>query len=214
VLKGKEDNKRFLRNHLNLRESNAPLVACVSRLVPQKSPELIKHALRRTLERGAQFILLGTSPIVSIHSEFEALIEELRDNRDVAILMDKDEALAHQFYAAADLFMIPSLFEPCGLTQLIALRYGAVPIARMTGGLVDTVFDADSTHTQHNCYTFEKADAAGVDSALNRALDCYEKNPSGWHELMLNGMRQDFTWKRSAQEYLNLYRMISRTESY
>lgn len=211
VLKGKKENKRYLRTHLRLKDSDAPLVASVTRLVPQKSPGLIKHALTRTVEKGGQFILLGSSPINHVHKEFEALQELLKDDGNATILLDKDEALAHLIFSAADMFIIPSLFEPCGLTQLIALRYGAVPIARMTGGLVDTVFDCDKSTRpadERNGFTFDFPDSKGVDWALLRALECYKKEPQKWQSLMLNGMRQDFSWKHAAPEYIALYREL------
>jgi starch synthase len=211
VLAGKKENKRQLRTHLRLKESEAPIIAVVTRLVPQKSPELIKHALNRTLEKGGQFILLGSAPMHSIHKEFEALQIDLKNNLNAAILMDKDEALAHQFYAAADMFIIPSLFEPCGLTQLIALRYGTIPIARLTGGLADTVFDIDTStrpFSQRNGFTFDFPDIKGVDWALARAMECFKHEPDRWQSLMLNGMRQDLSWRHAAPQYLSLYSQL------
>lgn len=208
ALEGKKENKRYLRTHLRLKESEAPIVASVTRLALQKSPALIKHALMRTLERGGQFILLGSTSINQVFEEFQTLSRELKGNPNVAILMDKDEALAHLIYAAADMFVIPSLFEPCGLTQLIALRYGTIPIARLTGGLADTVFDIETSSKplhERNGFTFDFADSKGVDWALLRALDYFKKEPQKWQSLMLNGMRQDFSWKHSAPEYLSLY---------
>ena len=208
VLEGKKENRRYLRTHLRLQTSDAPIVACVTRLVPQKSPELIKHALLRTLEKGGQFILLGSTPIQELHKEFEALQEELRLNENVAVLMDKDEAMAHLIFAAADMFLIPSLFEPCGLTQLISLRYGTIPVARKTGGLADTVFDVDTSVQpveKRNGFTFDLPNKEGVDGALTRAFDYFKREPQKWHSLMINGMGQDLSWKRAAPEYLSLY---------
>ncbi len=212
TLAGKKENKRYLRTHLRMKESDEPLVAAVTRLVPQKSPELIKHAIRCTLQKGGQFILLGSSPIPSIHKEFEALQIELKNNENAAILMDRDEALAHQIYAAADMFVIPSLFEPCGLTQLIALRYGTVPIARATGGLADTVFDKDTSERpqkERNGFTFTLPDRDEVGVAIARAIECYKQQPETWQSLMFNGMRQDYSWKYAAPQYLSVYKAIS-----
>jgi starch synthase len=211
VLFGKKENKRYLRTQLRLKETDGPLVAAVTRLVPQKSPDLIKHALKRTLDRGGQFVLLGSSTISSIHKEFETLQSELKDNENVAIQLDKDEALAHQIFAAADMFVIPSLFEPCGLTQLIALRYAAVPIARLTGGLADTVFDIDASEKpmhQRNGFTFDFPDKEGIDGALARAMECFKKQPQKWQSMILNGMRQDHSWKIAAREYLAIYKAL------
>ncbi len=215
VTEAKKENKRHLRIHFGIKEDDVPLVGSVTRLVPQKSPDLIKFALYRTIDKGGQFVLLGTTPIITIQNEFEALKEELKNNDQSAVLLDNDEALAHQIFAAADMFVIPSLFEPCGLTQLIALRYGTVPIARLTGGLADTVFDIDTSSRPldlRNGFTFDFPDRKGVDWALSRALDCYKHQPQKWQSLILNGMRQDFSWRHSVSEYLSLYQNLGKTE--
>ena len=212
VLEAKKKNKQHLRAHLGLKESDAPIVAAISRLVPQKSPELIKYALRLTLKKGGQFVLLGSTPILSIHQEFEALQADLKNNENAVVLLDKDEALAHQIYASADMLVIPSLFEPCGLTQLIALKYGTVPIARLTGGLADTVFDVDTSlkpTIEPNGFTFNNPDRKGVERALNRAINCYKKNPQKWQSLMIHGMKQDYSWKSAALQYLALYQSLT-----
>jgi starch synthase len=208
VLEAKKENKRHLRKHLGIKETDGPLVASITRLVPQKNPQLIKYALNRTVEKGGQFVLLGATPIPAIHEEFETLQKELEENKNIAIFIEYDEALAHQIFAAADMIIIPSMFEPCGLTQLIALRYAAVPIVRLTGGLADTVFDVDTSARpmeERNGFTFEFPDHKGVDWALNRALECFKHHPDKWELLILNGTRQDFSWKRSVLEYLSLY---------
>ncbi len=208
VLEGKKANRRHLQASLGLGDSNAPLIASITRLVPQKSPELIKYGLELALQKGGQFILLGSSSIQSIQKEFEKLQIDLKNNKNVLILMDQDEALAHQIYAAADMFLIPSLFEPCGLTQLIALRYGTVPIARMTGGLADTVFDIETSlrpQNERNGFTFDSHDKKGVERAISRALQYFKQEPEKWKTLMLNGMKQDYSWKKSALEYVQLY---------
>ncbi|MES2122179.1 MAG: glycogen synthase [Chlamydiota bacterium] len=209
VIAGKEENKKQLRIQLGLAPSTHPLIGCITRLVPQKSPTLIKHAIERTLEKGGQFVLLGSSPIPEIQNDFLALKEHYRTRRDVALIMDNDERLAHWIYAAADMFIIPSLFEPCGLTQLIAMRYGTVPIARLTGGLADTVFDVDTSIKpldERNGFTFEFPDTGGVNWALDRAMACYKEHPKKWHSIILNGMRTDHSWKHPAMQYLALYK--------
>jgi len=215
MMNAKKENKRQLRIHFGIKENDAPLVGSVTRLVPQKSPDLIKYALYQTVNKGGQFILLGTTPIPAIQKEFEALKEELKNNDNAIVLLDNDEALAHQIFAAADMFVIPSLFEPCGLTQLIALRYGTVPIARLTGGLTDTVFDIDSSSRPpdtRNGFTFDFPDRKGVDWALSRALECFKRQPQKWQSLLLNGMRQDFSWKHSISEYLLIYQKLGEKD--
>ena len=212
VLSGKRENKWELQKKLGLQESDRPLVAAIARLVPQKSPDLIKHALFCTLELGGQFVLLGNTPIPSIHKEFEALQSDLKHHPDAVILMDKNEGIAHQIYAGSDLFLIPSRFEPCGLTQLIALRYGSIPIARLTGGLSDTIFDVDtSSHPlkQRNGFTFVHADFKEVGEALSRAITCYQTDRKKWESLMVSAMTSEHSWKKPAQQYLRIYQEIA-----
>jgi starch synthase len=210
LLKAKKANQHHLKKQLGMKENEgrAPLVACISRLVYQKGPTLIKYALQRTLEKGGQFVLLGSSPTPDIDKMFSDLKKELENDKNVAICLTQDEALAHLIYASADLLAIPSLFEPCGLTQLIALRYGTIPMARMTGGLVDTVFDIDTStrpEKERNGFTFDFPDREGVNWALDRAIDCHQKKPQKFHQVMRQGMHEDFSWKKSAKEYLELY---------
>jgi len=208
VLAAKRENRRQLSVHCNLEETTKPLVASVTRLAAQKAPHLIRHALLRTLEKGGQFLLLGSGATALITQEFEELSLKLSASADVRILLDKDEALAHLIFAAADMFIIPSLFEPCGLTQLISLRYGTIPIVHKTGGLADTIFDVD-TATQppqeRNGFTFDFADAPGVDWGLDRAIDCFQNDTKKWRALLLNGMRQDYSWKSPAENYVTIY---------
>ena len=211
VLEAKKANRRHLRMHLNLKDENRPIVATVTRLVQQKAPDLIEHALYRTLEKGGQFILLGSSATPQTQKKFSDLLHKMQGNENAALLLAHDEALAHLIFAAADMFIIPSLFEPCGLTQLIALRYGSVPIARMTGGLIDTVFDIDTSTrpaTERNGFTFDQPNPAGVNSALDRALKCWSEEKEKWQNIMRQGMAWDFSWRHAAPEYLLLYRKM------
>lgn len=204
ILKEKKAN----RNQLPLERSDKPLVACITRLVPQKGPELIKHALLRTLEKGGQFILLGGAGSKEIVQKFTELKQQFAKNKNLSIALTQDEPLAHRIFAAADLLIIPSLFEPCGLTQLIAMRYGTIPIARKTGGLADTVFDIDTSDQpleKRNGFTFDFADNEGVNWALDRAFSYYKQDKNKWHTLIQNGLSHNFTWKKSVHEYLNLY---------
>lgn len=209
VLQAKQENKRQLRMHLNLKNDDKPIVACVTRLVSQKAPHLLKHALVRTLEKEGQFVLLGSATSAAMLQEFEQFKQKLHESDPARILLDRDEALSHLIFAAADLFIIPSLFEPCGLTQLIALRYGTIPIARTTGGLADTVFDIDTAKEpleKRNGFTFEFADIAGVNWALDRAIECYKSDADKWRALLLQGMAMDFSWQTAVQSYLEIYR--------
>jgi starch synthase len=208
ILAGKAKNREHVRTHLQLRDAHCPVVASVTRLVPQKAPELIERALVRTLEQGGQFILLGASSDPDTHKHFIALRTQYADHGDAGICLDQDEALAHLIYAAADFLVIPSLFEPCGLTQMIALRYGAIPIARKTGGLADTVFDIETSARppqERNGFTFDFPDCAGLDWALDRALACWQRDPQAQHKLIQQGCAHDFSWTHAAQEYVTVY---------
>lgn len=209
--KGKEANKSHLRKRFPLKESKGPLVCCITRLVPQKGPELIKHALLRTLEKGGQFILLGVAPSLEIDKIFRDLQKELGKNKNAVIHLEQDEKLAHLVYAASDMIIVPSIFEPCGLTQMIALRYGTVPLVRATGGLADSVFDVDTSkrpENERNGFVFDFPDPPGVNWVLDRAIECFTKDPQRWQTIVRHGMEMDFSWAKSAQEYINVYKSV------
>ncbi len=208
---GKRQAQYFLRERLSLEHGPKPIVSVVTRLIPQKGVELMKHALFRTLDKGGQFILLGTSPYPAIEAEFLDIKNRLKGHPDVHLALCTDEVLAHQIFAGSDMILIPSLFEPCGLTQMIGLRYGAVPIARRTGGLADTVFDVETsglTQEQTNGFTFDYPDADGISWALDRAFNTWFHDPQGWRQLVLRGMKTDNSWRKPAQQYLEIYESI------
>ncbi len=208
VTSGKQANKKELRKKCGLKESKGPLVCCISRLVPQKGPELMKYALRKTLSQGGQCVLIGTTPLPEMAAEFQALQKEFAKTKNLFIHLEYDEALAHLTYAASDIIVIPSLFEPCGLTQMIALRYGCVPVVRRTGGLIDTIFDIETSQkplSERNGFVFDFPDNLGIDWALDRALKLYKDNSTQWHTLVTQGMQCDFSWSRSAEAYLKIY---------
>ena len=137
-MEGKALCKKYVQMGLGMNvDPHKPLVVCISRLVPQKGINLIEHAIPRTKEKGGQFVLLGSG-----HSDppFQRLAESVyKNDKDVKLLIFYSDALSHLLYAAADCVLVPSMFEPCGLTQMIAMCYGALPIVRKTGGLADTV---------------------------------------------------------------------------
>jgi starch synthase len=208
--------KRQLRERLMLEQDDSPLIACITRLVPQKGIELIKYALFRTLEKGGQFVLLGSSPIPSIDEEFHGLKQRFAQNRHVHFELHHNEELAHLIYAGSDMFIVPSIFEPCGLTQLIAMRYGSVPIVRKTGGLADTVQDVDYSElaeSKTNGFVFEHPDCQGVDSALMRALHYWRMEPATWTKIQVRAMKTDHSWKSSCQDYLKVYEKLGKLSS-
>jgi len=202
--------KKYLRDRIGLSEDYKPLVGCIARLVPQKGIELIKHTLKYALEHNGQFVLLGSSPIPSINAEFHAIKAHYADHPDIHLILTHQEDLAHQIFAGCDMLIVPSLFEPCGLTQMIALKYGTIPIVRKTGGLADTIVDVDSGEPfeKTNGYVFENPDNAGIESALSRAFECWFGNHDRWHKLMINGMNIDFSWNHPAGRYIDIYQKL------
>lgn len=211
-LDAKYGNKAALRHRLLLRDEYAPIVAYVGRLDAQKGVDLIRHALFYAIWNGAQFVLLGSSPDPEINNYFWHLKHQLNDNQDCHLELSFNEELAHLIYAGADMLVMPSNFEPCGLAQLIGLKYGTVPIVRAVGGLVDTVFDKDYAHDkplhERNGFVFHEADEMGLESALGRAIRLWYDYPEHFKELMKHGMSYDFSWNHPGQDYLNIYELI------
>lgn len=210
-LEKKYENKRTLRNRLWLADNPKPIVAFIGRLDEQKGLDLVRHAIFYSLNQHAQFVLLGNSPERGINDHFLGLKNQLNNNPDCHLEIGYHEELAHLIYAGADILIVPSRFEPCGLTQLISLRYGTVPVVRSVGGLADTVFDKDNSDRplhERNGYVFHQPDNAGLESALHRAIRCYYDFPDHFRHLMLNGMRSDYSWNHPGQDYMNIYDYI------
>uniref|UniRef100_A0A7N0T3V2 starch synthase n=1 Tax=Kalanchoe fedtschenkoi TaxID=63787 RepID=A0A7N0T3V2_KALFE len=218
-LQGKAENKGALRRQLGLSSANArqPLVGCITRLVPQKGVHLIRHAIYRTLELGGQFVLLGSSPVPHIQREFEGIANNFQNHDHIRLILKYDESLSHSIYAASDMFIIPSIFEPCGLTQMIAMRYGSIPVVRKTGGLNDSVFDVDDETIPlqfRNGYTFDDPDERGLNGALDRAFRLYNTDQERWQQLVQKVMSMDFSWDTSASQYEELYqKSVSRAKA-
>jgi starch synthase len=211
ALQDKYRNKEALRARLWLRHEFKPIVAVVSRLDRQKGVELMRHAIFYCLAYGCQFILLGSSPDPGVNHDFWGLKRQLNENPNCHLEIGYDEELAHLIYAGADMIVIPSAYEPCGLTQMIALKYGTVPIVRNTGGLADTVFDANYGNRpfhERNGYAFNDYNREGVESALRRGIGLWYDFPVYFRQLMVNGMRYDYSWKNPATHYLNIYNYI------
>jgi len=157
--------------------------------------------------------LLGSSPEKNINDSFWHLKHQLNDNPDCHLEIGYNEELAHLIYAGADMLVVPSMYEPCGLTQMIALKYGTVPIVREVGGLADTVFDRDNSDKpmgERNGYTFQQADAPAIESAMHRAIGLWYNYPVEFRNLLSNGMRYDYSWNHPGQHYLRLYSLQIR----
>ncbi|MDM8557713.1 glycogen synthase [Candidatus Parabeggiatoa sp. HSG14] len=211
TLDNKYGNKKALRDRLLLREEYKPLIAYVGRLDVQKGVHLIQNALFYSLQNGAQFVLLGSSPEESINKEFLRIKQELNDNEDCHLEIGFNEELAHLIYAGADMIIMPSMYEPCGLAQMIALRYGTVPIVRAVGGLIDTIFDRDHSSkaiTAHNGYVFQEADHIALNSAMSRAIGLWYGYPNEFRKLVIQGMQYNYSWQQSGQHYFNIYELI------
>jgi starch synthase len=204
-------DKRALRERFLLADVYKPLVAYVGRLDSQKGVHLIRHALFYSLWNGAQFVLLGSSPERGINDYFLHLKGHLNDSPDCHLEIGYDEELAHLIYAGSDLIIVPSMFEPCGLTQMIALRYGTVPVVREVGGLADTVFDRDHSDRpleERNGYVFRDADYPGIESAMRRAIGLWYAFPEDFRKLMVTGMGLDYSWNHPGEQYLAIYEHI------
>ncbi len=204
-------NKRALRDRFWLQDGFKPIVCFVGRLDNQKGVPLLTHAIPYCLRNGCQFVLLGSSTDSRMAQHFQNLKRQFNDHPDCHLELGFDENLSHLVYAGSDLILVPSLFEPCGLTQLIGLRYGTVPVVRATGGLADTVFDANHAplpYHERTGYVFNDFNAEGLESALSRAIGLWYLYPKHFRELMANGMRSDFSWNHPGADYINVYDFI------
>lgn len=182
-------------------QPDVPLIGFVSRLAHQKMADIILETVPGMVEAGVQLALVGEGE-PALEAAFEAMQRQFPQK--VAIHIGYREALAHRLQAGADILLAPARFEPCGLTQLYALRYGTVPIVRRTGGLADTVIDVSSPDRAATGFVFENVDSAGLLGAIERALALY-KEPLAWRRLQLKGMSEDFGWAASAERYAALY---------
>jgi starch synthase len=209
----KQKNKKALRDRLLLRDDpDKPLVAFIGRLDDQKGVHLVHHSIYYTMHRGGQFVLLGSATDSGIDAYFRHEKHYLNDNPDCHLELGFNEELSHLIYAAADMIIVPSNYEPCGLTQVIGLKYGAVPIVRGVGGLVNTVFDWDYDQEQppeaRNGFVFYQTDPQALESAMNRAFDLWNTRRDLFRKLAIQGMECDNSWQRSGETYLNVYEHI------
>jgi starch synthase len=179
-----------------------PLVGAISRLVWQKGFDVVADAWWDWLQRPLRMVVLGTGES-RVQEGLAALAG--RDPGRFAVRFTYDEALAHRVMAGSDIFLMPSRSEPCGLTQMYALRYGTVPVVRSTGGLIDTVEPFDVTTGRGTGFRFDHADGTGLLWAVDQALAAHRRR-AAWQRLVRNGMGKDFSWERSAREYVALYR--------
>jgi starch synthase len=207
TLNKKQLNKTALQNKLSLPADDIPVFALVSRLVEQKGIDLLLECLPEMLTLPLQFVLLGSGE-KRFERQLSFFAESYPDK--IAVTIGYDEALAHLFEAGADIFLMPSRFEPCGLNQLYSQRYGTVPLVRKTGGLADTVIDAFPETLSDNTATgfvFNEATPGTLMETIKRALIVYSQ-PETWKQLQSSGMQKDYSWNKSAEEYNALYEQL------
>ena len=207
-LTGKRQDKAALQKLLGLKEApGTPILAMVTRLVSHKGLDLVCETLDTIMEKDVQFVVLGKGD-----AKYETFFEyaKQRYGGRMAVHLGYSEQLAMQIYAGADLFLMPSKSEPCGLSQMIAMRYGTVPIVRETGGLKDTVRAYEAWNSAGNGFTFANYNAGDMCHVVCQAIDLYHNNRDVYALLQKRGMTADFSWKRSAQAYRDIYSSICR----
>ncbi len=197
----KAENKKKLRKEFGLEDDNSPIVSMITRLVDQKGLDLVYDVFDYMMLLGIQFVVLGTG-----EKKYEEMFKEMEKKYPgrVSAQITFNNELAAKIYASSDIFLMPSRYEPCGLGQMFAMRYGSVPVVRYTGGLADSVKEYDPESGDGTGFGFKPYDSAHLLKALARAV--YYYNSGDWKKIVENAMNQDFTWERSASDYLKLYK--------
>lgn len=202
-MEGKWENKRALREELGLRtDTDAPILAMVTRLAGHKGIDLLCYIFQRLMEREVQLVIVGTG-----ERQYEYALSAFARQYPgrVAVRLCFDQELASRIYAGADIYLMPSKSEPCGLSQLIAMRYGTVPVVAATGGLRDTVPPYNSETKEGRGFTFQSYNADDFLGAIDRAVGLYYGAREEWNELAKRDMECDFSWQQPAAEYMQLY---------
>lgn len=205
-LEGKEQCKKELLKEFSLPDDQRPVLGMVSRLAGHKGFEIVKSALERIVSSGIKVVILGTGE-PELERFFSDFAKRHPDSCSCRLAFMSD--VAHRVYAGSDMFLMPSKSEPCGLSQMIALRYGAIPIVRETGGLKDTIHDASLG--RGNGFTFISYNADDLFNAVSRAHELYVNHPDWWRKLVVTAMNCDNSWKGSAAKYIALYDEIIRS---
>jgi starch synthase len=203
---GKARSKTALMKEMDLDAvlKERPVLGMISRLSAQKGLDLLVQILDDILSLDVGLVVLGSGD-----QHIQEAIQDAADRHPgrVGLKIGFDEALAHRIMAGADIFLVPSQYEPCGLTQMYALKYGTVPVVRATGGLDDTIVSFDPQTGTGNGFKFEPYEADAFLEAIEQAVHLFS-NSETWKTIMANGMKEDFSWGRSAQNYLELYRSV------
>jgi starch synthase len=207
---GKEAGKSRLAKTCSFKDRKAPVAGMVGRLASQKGMEIFLDAAERIFSLGVNVVVLGKGE-EGLQKRFREAARKHPAN--FFVHMGYDEGLAHLIYSGSDMFLIPSRYEPCGLTQMIAMRYGAVPVARATGGILDTVEDYDHLRDKGTGFLFSGYDSSAFLECLKRALCVYSGNGK-WGRIVAEGMKKDFSWKKSAGKYVELYtRLVKKAKA-
>lgn len=205
-LSGKTVNKRAVQQKMGLPENpDIPLLAIVSRLTYQKGFHLVLAEMENLLQHNVQLVLLGTGD-PNFENSFRYFAEKYPDKFSASISFDV--GLAQLFYAGADLFLMPSAFEPCGLSQMISMRYGTLPVVHEIGGLKDTVIPFNPLTHEGTGFGFAQFDSYYLMDAIEKALRFYWHDRSGWQEMQQRAMEKDFSWTTSSEQYLTLYQQL------
>ena len=203
VVEKKKANKLALQASLGLEQNEHKMViGLISRLTDQKGLDLVNAVFQQLIDGNTQVVVLGTG-----EKRYEDAFRyyENANRGTVCSYISYNESLAHQIYAGADALLVPSLFEPCGLTQLIAMRYGTTPIVRETGGLKDTVEPYNQYTNEGNGFTFDRYESGLLLDAINRAKTLYFTERERWDEMVVRNMEKDVSWAKSASQYRELY---------
>lgn len=209
TIKKKRDNKVALQRELGLPENpDIPLIGMVTRLANMKGMDLVAHVLHEVLAEDVQFVVLGTG-----EPQYEHMLRYFQHEYPdrVRAQLTFDVPLSHRIYAGADLFLMPSLFEPCGLGQQIAMRYGTLPIVRETGGLRDTVTPYNEHTGEGNGFSFANYNAHELLFTIQRALRLYESRRE-WNRVVRQAMKSDTSWSKSAKAYRDVYENVLKSE--
>ena len=209
--KGKARCKQELQKIFGLPdEPKTPLIGCISRLADQKGFDLIEQSFAWLMAEGVQFALLGTGE-KHYHEVFQALAKKYPNQAGIKIAYD--DAVAHLIEAGADLFLMPSRYEPCGLNQMISLKYGTIPVVRATGGLDDTIQNFSARTGKGNGFKFKEYSADALMKKLGEAIKLYRQQPKAWEQLVKKAMKEDHSWGAKAKEYLALYARALRKKT-
>jgi starch synthase len=208
-LDGKIENKKELTKKFGFEfNESIPVIGIITRLFDAKGVDLISDSFKELMKLNIQMVLLGTGDR-KYHTFFDKMAEKYRDK--FACYLGFNDELAHLIEGGADLFLMPSRYEPCGLNQMYSLMYGTVPVVRETGGLADTVSRFDEKTGEGNGFVFKKYDSASLLKELKRALTFYEDRKT-WVKIMRNGMKSDFSWTSSAKKYVDLYKTVLNSD--